>query len=325
MKIAVIIPCFKVKNHILDVIGKIGDEVHSIYCVDDACPDLSGKYITDNCDDPRVKVIFNEKNGGVGFATNIGFLRAIRDNVDILVKIDGDGQMDPLNIPNLIHNIVDRKADMCKGNRLFNQSFFRIMPPIRIFGNAVLSFMVKITTGYWNIVDPTNGFFAIHASVYKEIDQKNIENRFLFETSILFNLSLLGAVVNDIPIKASYGSEVSNLKVRNVIFPFLKFHFLKLHKRIIIIHFLRGFSVASLELLFGSILLIFGTFYGFSKFFQDYLDPFSVTAGQVMLAALPIIIGVQFIVSFLRHDYNLQPSNPIYPNLIIYFKDKKQT
>jgi hypothetical protein len=126
---------------------------------------------------------------------------------------------------------------------------------------------------------------------------------------------LLGAVVIDIPIKASYGTEISNLKIRKIIYPFLKFHFFKFHKRIAVIHFLRGFSIASLELIFGSLLLSFGLFYGVTKFFQDFLDPFSVTAGQVMLAALPIIIGVQFLVSFLRHDYSVQPHIPINPSL----------
>lgn len=315
MKIAVVIPCFKVIDHILDVIEGIGVEVMSIYCVDDNCPDKSGIFVQKHCKDPRVRVIFNSHNGGVGSATKLGFDVAVEDEMDILIKLDGDGQMNPNNIPKLVFNITEGKADFCKGNRFYNQSFLKIMPPVRIFGNAILSFAVKLTTGYWSIVDPTNGYFAIHSSVYKEINSKNLEDGFLFETSVLFNLALLGAVVIDIPIKASYGSEISNLKIRKIIFPFLKFHFFKFHKRIAVIHFLRGFSIASLELIFGSLLLSFGLFYGVTKFFQDFLDPFSVTAGQVMLAALPIIIGVQFLVSFLRHDYSVQPHIPINPSL----------
>jgi dolichol-phosphate mannosyltransferase len=315
MKIAVIIPCFRVRDHIIDVINKIDSNISKVYCVDDACPDQSGKFIEESCKNSNIRVLYNKKNGGVGSASKLGFSQAINDGMDILIKLDGDGQMNPQHIPLLIKKLLNGQSDLCKGNRFYNQNFFRIMPIKRIIGNAILSFMIKLTTGYWNIVDPTNGFFAIHSSVYKEINPERIRDDFLFETSILFNLSLLGAVVTDIPIKAFYGSEKSSLRINKVILPFFKYHFLKFHKRIIVIHFLRGFSVASLELLVGSILLLFGLTYGFYKFFQDFAEPYSISAGQVMLASLPIIIGIQFLVSFLRHDYSIQPKIPINESL----------
>ena len=141
IKVAVVIPCYKVKKHILDVINNIGSEVSIIYVVDDKCPELSGEYVQQTCIDPRVKVIFNDENQGVGGAVISGYLASLKDNMDIIVKIDGDGQMDPSLIGDFINPISKEFADYTKGNRFYDVESLKPMPKIRLFGNTVLSFM----------------------------------------------------------------------------------------------------------------------------------------------------------------------------------------
>ena len=155
--IAVVIPCYRVTKHVLEVIAKIGAEVSAIFAVDDCCPDASGDFITENCNDARVVVLRNPENMGVGGATLTGYRAAIEAGADVIVKIDGDGQMDPSLIPAFIAPIIEGEADYTKGNRFFDLEEIRAMPKTRLLGNAVLSFATKLSSGYWNLFDPTNG------------------------------------------------------------------------------------------------------------------------------------------------------------------------
>ena len=162
--IAVVIPTYKARDHILDVISKIGAEVSAIYVVDDACPEHTGEYVKSRCQDDRVILIKYGVNLGVGGAVMTGYKAAISDGCDVIVKIDSDGQMDPELIPQFVAPILDGEADYTKGNRFFDIESVKTMPKIRLFGNAVLSFLCKISSGYWSIFDPTNGYTAIHSS-----------------------------------------------------------------------------------------------------------------------------------------------------------------
>lgn len=206
-RIAVVIPCYKVTRHILSVIAGIGPECCRIYVIDDRCPDESGAFVRDNCSDPRVKVLVNEVNLGVGGAVMAGYKAAIEEGMDIIVKVDGDGQMNPRLIPEFVAPILVGEADYTKGNRFFNLEEIANMPPVRLFGNAVLSFLTKISTGYWDLFDPTNGFTAIHRDVAARLPMAKISRRYFFETDILFRLNTLRAVVVDIPMSAVYADE----------------------------------------------------------------------------------------------------------------------
>nr|WP_313658713.1 glycosyltransferase family 2 protein [Achromobacter ruhlandii] len=168
-RIAVVIPSYKVTRHILGVIASIGPECNRIYVVDDACPDGSGRYVEENCQDPRVRVIFHEKNKGVGGAVITGYRAAIEEDQDIVVKIDGDGQMDPTLLPDFVEPIVSGEADYTKGNRFYDLEEIHGMPKIRLIGNAVLSFMAKFSSGYWDLFDPTNGYTAVHVNVLRRL------------------------------------------------------------------------------------------------------------------------------------------------------------
>lgn len=310
MKVAVVIPCYKVTRHVAGVIDAIGPEVTRIYAVDDACPERSGDWIAQNCSDPRVKVIYNTQNRGVGGAVMAGYREALDEGMDIVVKIDGDGQMDPRMLPDFIAPIVSGLADYTKGNRFFYIDKLSAMPGIRLFGNAVLSFMAKFSSGYWDIADPTNGYTAIHRDVLRHLPLEKISERYFFETDMMFRLNTLGAVIIDIPMDAHYGDEVSSLKISSVVGEFLYKHARNFFKRIFYNYYLRGMSLASLELPLGVLLFTVGSIYGGYQWAVSLSSGVAATAGTVMLAALPVVVGLQLILAFLSHDIGSVPTRP---------------
>ncbi len=309
--IAVVIPSYKVTAHIQAVIANIGPEVDRIYVVDDACPEGSGRLVQAQVIDARVQVIFCESNLGVGGAVMTGYRAALADGVDCIVKVDGDGQMDPQLLPQFVAPILDGRADYTKGNRFFNLEDVQAMPFARLAGNAVLSFMCKASSGYWSIFDPTNGYTAISRQAASLLPLDKISPRYFFETDMLFRLGTFGAVVQDIPMRAVYGTEKSNLSVKKVIFSFAMGHVRNFSKRILYNYFLRGFSVASVELVLALGFLLFGGFYGLTKWVQSAQSGVYASSGEVMLAALPVIVGVQLLISFIGFDMQSQPKVPL--------------
>ncbi|VVP74738.1 glycosyltransferase family 2 protein [Pseudomonas fluorescens] len=326
MQIAVLIPSYKVCDHILGVIDKIGPEVCKIYVIDDCCPEGSGDFVKHNCNDPRVTILRNAKNLGVGGAIMTGYRAGIADGMDIMVKIDGDGQMDPALIYDFISPILEGEADYTKGNRFFDLEEIQAMPKMRLFGNAVLSFMTKLSSGYWELFDPTNGYTAIHRDVARHLPLSKISNRYFFETDMLFRLNTLRAVVVDVPMDAKYGDEVSNLKISKIIGEFLLKHTRNLGKRIFYNYYLRNMSLASIELPVGVLLLLGGSIFGLTHWIESIQSGMPTPAGTVMLSALPIIIGIQFILAFLGYDIASAPRRPFHlqrkANSIIFKKSE---
>ncbi|WP_439800451.1 glycosyltransferase family 2 protein [Pseudomonas savastanoi] len=252
------------------------------------------------------------ENQGVGGAVMTGYKAAIEENMDVIVKIDGDGQMDPALIMNFINPILAGEADYTKGNRFFDLEEIRAMPRIRLFGNAVLSFMTKFSSGYWDLFDPTNGYTAIHRDVAKHLPLDKISRRYFFETDILFRLNTLRAVVVDIPMHAKYGDEVSNLKVSKVVGEFFVKHVRNFGKRIFYNYYLRDMSLASIELPVGLTLLLSGSVFGISHWISSIYTGIPNSAGTVMLSALPIILGIQLILAFLGQDIASVPRRPFH-------------
>lgn len=310
--LAVVIPCYKVTRHIMSVINFIPKIVERIYAIDDCCPDKSGEFILANSKDPRVKVLFNEKNKGVGGAVMTGYKSAIAENMQIVVKVDGDGQMDPALIPEFIEPILSGDADYTKGNRFYNLEQIHQMPKVRLFGNAALSLLNKLSSGYWDVFDPTNGYTAIHVDVLKKIPFQKISERYFFESDMLFRLNTLRAKVVDIPMDAHYGDEESQLQIGKIIGDFTKKNIKNTFKRIFYNYFLRDMSVASIELVLGFLLLVFGFFYGVFQWVNSAQDGTVTPAGTVMVAVLPIVIGVQLLLSFLSYDIENVPRRKIH-------------
>ena len=311
VRIAVAIPCYKVSQHVLDVIAAIGPEVERIYAIDDACPEGSGQLITTHCPDQRVQVLHHPSNQGVGAAMLTAYQAALRDGLDIVVKIDGDGQMNPALLPAFIRPIVKGQADYTKGNRFYRPESLRSMPPIRLFGNAVLSFITKLSCGYWNCMDPTNGYTAIHTKIIKDLPIEIIEKRYFFETDMLYHLNIIRAVVRDIPMHAVYNDEKSNLKISKALPEFLKKNISRFFKRYIYLYLIRDFNIGSLYSLLGGFLCSAGGIFGGIHWIKGIMNEQAASSGTVMLAALPIIIGMQFLIAFLHYDVSNTPKEPL--------------
>jgi glycosyltransferase involved in cell wall biosynthesis len=306
--IAVVIPCYKVARSITDVIASIGPEVELIYAIDDACPELSGKLVQKTCTDPRVHVVFHNSNQGVGGAVITGYRAAVEAGADIIVKLDGDGQMDASLIPYFIEPIQAGEADYTKGNRFYEVESVTRMPLIRMIGNAGLSFITKASSGYWGLFDPTNGYTAISARVVPYLPLNKLSKGYFFESDMLFRLNILRAVVMDLPADAIYGDEISNLKIARELPIFAIKNLRNLGKRIGYNYFLRDFSFASMELVMGIGLTSFGVVFGLLKWLQGQQMESLASAGTVMLAGLSVMIGSQMLLGFLQHDISNQPT-----------------
>ncbi|MBC3956929.1 MULTISPECIES: glycosyltransferase family 2 protein [Pseudomonas] len=311
-QVAVVIPCYKVRQQILSVIAQIGPEVSSIFVVDDCCPEGSGDYVAEHCIDPRVVILRHTVNQGVGGAVMTGYQAAIAANVDVIVKIDGDGQMDPGLITNFVDPILNGEADYTKGNRFYDLEKISAMPKMRLFGNAVLSFMTKLSSGYWNLFDPTNGYTAIHREVARHLPFHKISRRYFFETDILFRLNTLRAVAVDIPMDAKYEDEVSNLKISKIIGEFLRKHARNTFKRVFYNYYLRDMSLASIEMPTGLAMIVFGCGFGLYHWASSSYTHEPTPLGTIMFSALPIIIGIQFVLAFLSYDISSVPDRVIH-------------
>jgi dolichol-phosphate mannosyltransferase len=309
-----VIPCYKVKAHILGVIAKAPPWVQGIVCVDDACPEQSGDFIEANAKDKRVVVVRLAQNQGVGGATMAGYREAVARGGEVLVKVDGDDQMDLGYMAHLVAPILLGEADYAKGNRFTSISHLTAMPSIRVFGNAALSFAAKMSTGYWNIFDPTNGYTAIEAQVARMVAEKRVSRRFFFETDLLYHLSTLRAVVRDVPMPARYGGEVSNLRIGAIVGPFALKHMKNFFQRLLGQYFVRDFNAASLEFVFGLFSLLFGVGYGAHYLTQRHNGE-AASPGVVMAAALPVILGAQLLMQALNFDVLNVPIRPIHPYL----------
>lgn len=314
-RIAVVIPCYKVRCHVLDVVSQIGDSVWRIYAVDDACPEKSSQLLNEQCNDPRLHILVHEKNLGVGGAVMTGYRQAIADGAQIIVKIDGDGQLDPALIPEFAGPLIAGQADYAKGNRFYDLESLHGMPTIRVFGNAALSFFSKLSTGYWDIFDPTNGYTAIRVEVAATLPIEKISRRYFFESDILFRLNTLRAVVIDVPMRARYADETSNLHIGSIIGEFLFKHLRNFGKRIFYNYFLRDMSLASLELVTGLSLMSFGAIFGLYHWQKSLEIGITTPAGTVMLAALPVMLGLQFLLAFFGYDIAAVPRRPRSPSL----------
>ncbi|MGQ0673134.1 MAG: glycosyltransferase family 2 protein [Hyphomicrobium sp.] len=320
--IAVVIPCYRVKGHVLDVIARVPAHVERIYCIDDACPDGSGKLIQAECRDGRVRVIFHEANKGVGGAVKTGYLAARADGCSIAVKVDGDGQMDPRLLPSFVRPIQLGLADYTKGNRFFRVGDTRAMPGARLFGNAILSFFSKLSTGYWNVFDPANGYTALHLAVLDLVPIQRVADRYFFESDLLFRLNIARCVVCDVPMIAIYADERSNLSIRRVAVPFLLGHARNFFKRIFYSYFLRDFHVASVQAFLGPILLVAGATFGGYHWWLAWVSGTTATAGTVMIAGLMIIVGMQLLLAALSFDIANVPSQAVHPTLIALRRDE---
>ncbi|MBX7230787.1 MAG: glycosyltransferase family 2 protein [Bdellovibrionales bacterium] len=309
-RIAVVIPSYRVKDSILNVIAEIPSFVDHIIVVDDACPDKSGDFVN-SYTLPKVTVLKNLQNLGVGGATINGFQFAASNRSDIIVKMDGDGQMKGDLIPQLIAPILDKRADYTKGNRFFFPSGLKKMPVIRKIGNSALSIINKFSSGYYKIMDPTNGFTAIHREALIHLPLEKVSNRFFFESDLLFRLGVIRATVVDVPMLPVYEDEKSNLRITKVLFEFPLKYLNCYCKRIAYNYFIRDFSVGSLLLVLGATFTLLGSLFAMYLWYKSHMSRVPSSGGSLFLAAVPLILGFQMLLSFLLVDVENYPRDPL--------------
>jgi dolichol-phosphate mannosyltransferase len=313
--IAVVIPCYRVGPPVLDLLARIGPEVAHVFVVDDACPLQTGALVTRGSTDARVRVLTHAVNAGVGAAVASGYRAALATGATVVVKLDGDGQMDPALIARLAAPLLACQADYAKGNRFHSLRDARTMPLVRVVGNAGLSLLTKLASGYWQLFDPTNGYTAIHRDLLAELPMNRVAKRYFFESDMLYQLNQARACIAEVPMRAYYGVEVSSLNPLRVTLPFLAGNLRNFARRVVYSYFVRGFSLASLELLLSLPLLSFGAVFGGWQWWLSAHSGQVATAGTVMLAALPLIIGTQLLLSWLNFDVAAEPRVPIHPRL----------
>lgn len=309
INIAVVIPCYKVERHIQTVIDNIPHFINHIIVVDDCCPNKSGQLVIDNNkDNERVIVVFNSENKGVGGAVKHGYTKALELGCDIVIKMDGDNQMNPDYLIDLITPLILENYDYTKGNRFKDFKALKTMPLVRLVGNSGLSFLLKVASGYWDIMDPTNGYTAIRTSAIKDLNLEKIENRYFFESDMLINLNIENKRVKDVSIPALYSDEESSLNIKKVLMTFPQKIAKKFVKRIFLKYFLYDFNMVSIYTVLGFPLLFFGLTYGICHWIESAINNTVTPAGTVMLSALPIILAVQFILQAISLDIENNPN-----------------
>jgi glycosyltransferase involved in cell wall biosynthesis len=313
-RIGVVIPAYKVADHVEKVIRGIPPWVSTILVVEDQSPDDTAARVK-RLNDPRVTLIRHEKNQGVGGAMASGFAEAVRRGLDIVVKMDGDDQMDPAHLPGILAPLISHRADMVKCNRYASLAHVKQMPTIRLIGNAGLTFLVKMASGYWNTFDPANGYIAVRTAVLERIDLARLPKRYYFESGFLVELGILRAVVVDVPISARYGDETSSLSVPRTLFEFPPRLLKGLFRRLFWRYFVHDFSAVSVFILLGIPMLVFGTIFGISSWWSFSQRGEYAPLGIVMLAVMPVILGVQLVLQAVVLDIQNVPSEPISPPL----------
>ena len=300
--IAVVVPCYKVERHIENVVAGIPQFVDNIVLVNDCSPDNTLSVLNKISEtNNRVRVVSNPKNQGVGGAMLTGFKVAVELGCDVVVKIDGDGQMDSKYIETLVSKISD-KVDYVKGNRFFDRKTLSAMPLIRRFGNTGIGFFVKMASGYYGVSDPTNGFFCIKTSSIKKLDINKIAKRFFFESSLLIELYYTGATIKEISMPAIYADEKSNLSIFKTLITFPPKLFYAFCRRIWLRYFVYDFNICSLYIMFGLPIFLFGVVFGIIKWVQYASISTLAPTGTIMISVLAVVVGFQLLLAAIQYD-----------------------
>lgn len=314
-RLAVVIPSFRAAATIGDVLRAIGPEVGHIYVVDDGCPDSTGERALREISDPRVALLRNSRNLGVGGAMKRGYARALADGAEIVVKLDADGQMDPRHIRRLIAPIVHGVADYAKGNRFApprlmpsgsSPRALKAMPPARRAGNMVFSVLHKGATGYWRIGDPANGYTAIHARALERIGLEALADCFFFETDMLFRLNLVDAVVADVALPACYPGSGSSLRLRRVAPRFALMTASRFARRLRAKYFTGAWNLGSVKLLAAAAMIAAAA--GLAGW--RWMEPLS-GSGAVRAATTCLLLGLGLLAAAGLYDARKTAREPL--------------
>lgn len=311
LTIAVAIPCYKVEQHLQQVVAGLPDFVDSILLVDDCSPDGTSVLIDRMAaEDNRITALHHQVNRGVGGAMKTAFQKAMEQGMDAVVKLDGDGQMDTAFIAPLAEALEE--SEFAKGNRLFNRKELRRMPMLRRMGNMGIGFMVKAASGYWSVSDPVNGFFAIRTATLRQMDFSRIADRFFFESSMLIELHYTGARISEVTMPAIYGAEKSNLSIGKTLCSFPPKLIAGWLRRLHLSYFVYDFNICSLYILVGLPSFLFGLVFGLCNWIHYASIQSPSPTGTIMVAVLTFILGFQMLLAAAQYD--ITAKNPFDKN-----------
>jgi len=305
-RIAAVIPAFRVARQIGGVLRRIPACVDSVFVVDDASPDAVAEAVA-AVGDPRVTLLRHDANQGVGGAMVTGFRAALADGAGILVKCDGDGQMDPQDIPALIAPLVEGRAEYAKGCRFQHLRDLSVMPRVRLLGNVALTFLTKLASGYWHVLDPQNGFVAVRADFLNRIRYERLSKRYFFENDMLIRLNTIEARVCDVPFPSRYADEPSSLRPGRILFSFPPRLLLGFLRRVLWRYVFFDVSPVAIFLLSGLLLFSWGFGFGLYEWIVNARRGVLTTAGTVMLSAVPLILGFELILQAIVLDVQGSP------------------
>jgi glycosyltransferase involved in cell wall biosynthesis len=307
--ICCVIPTYRARATICDVVRATLEHVDLVLVVDDACPQRSGDLVAATFErDRRVRVIQREHNGGVGAAVKSGIAACIELEADIIIKLDADGQMDPGFIPAIVRCFHDDPSlAYVKGNRFVNASVLQRMPKVRLFGNAALSLLVKFASGYWNVLDPTNGYVAFNRRALPYLEWQSFADSYFFEISVLGELGLRQAAIGEIEMPAVYGEERSSLSIRRVLVEFPPKLLRLTMRRLLLQYFLFDVNLGSIYVMLGTCLSLFAALFGGFEWWQTYISGHPRPLGTIMLVAVTALIGVQLLLNALLYDVQFAP------------------
>jgi len=302
----VVVPAYNEARLIARVVSTMPAFVDSIIVVDD-CSDDGTSDAAGSTGDPRVIVLRTPRNSGVGGATLLGYARAVELGADVVVKMDGDAQMDPGCLGALLDALLDGGYDYAKGNRFLHADHLREMPLTRVLGNAALTFLTKMASGYWQIFDPHNGFTAMRSAVLRRLDLRGVHGRYFFEPDLLVRLNVERMRVVDVAMPARYGKEESKLSIMQVAVTFPPLLASRFFYRILRRYVLRDFSPVALFVFLGAPAFLGGVTLGCFLWIRTLLTGAPTPTGSLLLALVPIVLGFQLLLQALVLDIQETP------------------
>ena len=292
-RVAVVVPAYREEQLVAETLRGIPDVVDRVFVVDDASPDGTAARAREAAD-ARTEVIVHEQNGGVGAAIVTGYKRALAEEIDVVVVMAADNQMDPGELPGLVEPVARGEVDYAKANRLFTGEAWSVIPHTRYLGNAMLSMLTKIASGYWHVADSQAGYTALGLDALRRLDLDRIYGRYGFPNDILVHLNVINARVRDIPSRPIYGvGERSGIRIRKVVprisWLLAKGFFWRMREKYVI----RDFHPLVFFYMLGFLMLAVGLALGIAETILRILGN-QITTATIVLVALLLVSGSQF-------------------------------
>jgi len=258
----------------------------------------------------RVVPIQHDENLGAGGAIKTGYLAALRDELDITVTVDGDGQMDPEQMPKLLDPLVEGEADYAKANRLLYKEYREDMSRFRFFGNSILTFLTKIASGYWKTMDPQNGYTAITNHALTNVGIENMYEYYGYCNDLLVKLNAKGLGVADVAMPAIYGDETSTISYPTYIRKVSRMLLGNFLWRLKVKYLVLDFHPLALFYLFGAATTVVGAIGGVWSMYA-YLVLGSSLFVRISLSLLVFLIGSLFVMFAMLFDMQVNEAREV--------------